>query len=546
MREPPARGRGHPIAFLLLLALLWASSGVASAQDPLDGIRSRGVLVVGVKSDYPLFGQVGPAGGLEGLEADLANLLAERLGVRAQLVAVSSATRLQRLEDGSVDLLIATLGDTEQRRNIATLLEPNYYASGVNLMVPPGSAIRDWAELRGRPVCATQGAYFNRLIAERYLVDLQVFGNNRDARLAVRAGRCVGWIYDDTAIAGDLRTPEWEGWAMPLTSALVTPWAMALPRGARDSALRRAVEDAVAEWHRDGTLISLERRWGIPASDFLRRTHDLWAARDPRGDPVCRRGPNGGWPEECRNRGLLSSTDVTGLLRIGLLLKERTGVDLSVLYDRYDRTTFGFGLVRTLLLAAGSMGGALLFGVAAALLVERRLPVLTGTVRGAMTILRMTPPLLQIYVVVFGLGLWLATDWGIVVDPTLAVILCLSAYAGAAVGASLVEAASVLAATQRGFRLGASTLGRAMRTARGGVIGILVNIVKATGMASVVAVPEVISASTAIMAERGNLTVMMNVLLVTYFVIVLGTVRMLQALAGRLDRNPGASHRDAV
>src|SRR5207237_7345867 len=120
-----------------------------------------GHITIGVKADYPLFGQLGADGRPEGMEVDLARDLARRLGVTAQLVTVTSANRLQRLEDGTVDLVLATLGDTEQRRDIVTLIEPNYYASGVNLMVPPDSRVKDWAELRGQKVCATQGAYFN-------------------------------------------------------------------------------------------------------------------------------------------------------------------------------------------------------------------------------------------------------------------------------------------------------------------------------------------------------------------------------------------------
>jgi len=526
--------------WLMALAGFVALVAPAAAQeaDPLDAIRHRGSIGIGVKADYPLFGQLGPDGRPEGMEIDLARDLARRLGVEARLVVVTSANRLQRLEDGTVDLVIATLGDTEQRRDIATLIEPNYYASGVNVMVPPDSRVHDWAELRGQNVCATQGAYFNRQLAERYLVDLQLFGNNRDAKLAVRAGRCVGWAYDDTAIASDLATPEWAGWKMPLRSALVTPWALALPRAARDSKLRRAIEDIVAEWHRDGTLLVTERRWNIPRSDFLTRTNALWTSADGFGEPLCRRGENGRWPDECRNRALLNSQDVTGLMRLGLVLKERYGVDLSVVYDNYDRASFAMGLLRTLILVVGSMLGALAAGIGMAIAIERRVPLVTPLLHGAVTVLRMTPPLLQIYVVFFGIGAWIAARSGIAVDPMLAVLLCLSLYAGAAVAQALLEAGIILAAQIPDFRLGPATLRRALQASRAAIVGILVNIAKATGMASAIAVPELISSATFIMAERGNLTVMMNVLMLTWFLIVFGTVLLLNRAQRWLDRAP--------
>jgi len=49
-------------------------------------------------------------------------------------------------------------------------------------------------------------------------------------------------------------------------------------------------------------------------------------------------------------------------------------------------------------------------------------------------------------------------------------------------------------------------------------------------MASAIAVPELISASTAIVAEQGNAAVMMNVLMIAYFLLVMGVVRLFNCL----------------
>ena len=57
-------------------------------------------------------------------------------------------------------------------------------------------------------------------------------------------------------------------------------------------------------------------------------------------------------------------------------------------------------------------------------------------------------------------------------------------------------------------------------------MGNSVNIVKATGMASTLALPELVHASTAIVAEKGNDDVMMNLLLVCYFLLVIATVQI--------------------
>ncbi|MFZ1642192.1 MAG: transporter substrate-binding domain-containing protein [Candidatus Contendobacter sp.] len=516
-----------------VLALIAILGGREALADRLDLIQKRGALVVGVKSDYPPFGMLGANGQLIGFEPDLAAELARRLGVRLQLVAVSSTNRLQKLEEGAIDMVIATLGDTPQRRQIATLIEPNYYASGVTVVAPPSSRLSSWTDLRGKKVCATQGSYFNRSMAQRFLLDLQVFNGTRDTKLALRDGRCVAWLYDDTGIVGILNDPEWANYEAPLPSTMISPWAMAIAASEHGFRLERAISDAIADWHRSGWLVETEKRWGIKPSRFLADMRELWTRAKPNGGTVCARLPNGEWPAECRNKLLLTSTDVGGLQHVGLLIKERTGLNLTILYDAYDRDLFLSGLWMTLRLMVGSIAGSLILGCLGALVVEG-IPLLGGLVRLSAALGRMTPPLLLIYLVFFGVGHIAVTRYGWTFDGSVIAIFCLSLYTGCAIVFALLEAGTVLKDQEPGFALGWRGLPQALRLAYAPVVASLVNVVKATGMASAIAVPELISASTAIMAEQGNAAVMMNVLMITYFLLVMGVVRLFNYLERRM------------
>lgn len=527
------------LAALLLILLCGLSSGEATA-DRLDLIRKRGTLIVGVKGDYPPFGMLDADGALVGFEPDLAWEIARALDVQLQLVGVTSANRLQKLEEGSVDLVIATLGDTVQRRQIATIIEPNYYASGVTVLMPKGAPANDWADLRGQTVCATQGALFNRPMAQRYLLDLQLFNGTRDAKLALRDGRCAGWLYDDTAIASDLRNPEWAGYGMPLPSSMVSPWGMAIALDERGSAFERALSDIVAGWHRSGLLIEVERRWNLKPSSFLSDAQELWRRRTGAGKLLCTRQPDGEWPAECRNKAVLTSTDVGGLQRLGLLVKEQTGLDVTIVYDDYDRGHFLRGLLVTLQLVALCLAGSLLVGVVGAVAADARVPLVSRAVTALATVTRMTPPLLQIYVVFFGIGGVAVRTYGWTFDGVAVTALCLSLYSGAANIFAFLEAAAHLREREPGFRLRPSSLPAALRVACGPLVATLVNVVKATGMASAIGVPELISASAAIVADQGNADVMMNVLMAVYFLIVLLVVRLFGILERRMMRHGDA------
>ncbi|WP_212915184.1 transporter substrate-binding domain-containing protein [Marinomonas sp. A3A] len=110
------------------------------AEELLDKVRDSGRLVVGVKVDYPPWGMLNDSGGNSGFEADLAQQIAEAIGqdsdeVAVEFKTVSSANRFRKLNDKDVDILIATVGDTIQRRHQVNMVQPHYFKSGVQVLM---------------------------------------------------------------------------------------------------------------------------------------------------------------------------------------------------------------------------------------------------------------------------------------------------------------------------------------------------------------------------------------------------------------------------
>src|SRR5712692_11347877 len=123
----------------MLFRALAAVAAIAMAAAPaaaqtLDKIKQRGVIVVGSKVDYKPFGFRDPAGNIVGFEPDLAADVAERLSVKLELEPVVSSNRMQFLQQGKIDLIIATMSDTPERRQTVGIIDPSYYASGVNVL----------------------------------------------------------------------------------------------------------------------------------------------------------------------------------------------------------------------------------------------------------------------------------------------------------------------------------------------------------------------------------------------------------------------------
>lgn len=506
-------------------------------SERLALIRERGAIIVGVKTDYAPFGMLDTNGNPEGFEHDLAADIARRLGVSLRKQSVTGSNRLQKLQEGVIDLVIATTGDTSERRQIVTMIEPNYYASGVTLFMPPAASIKDWADTRGHLVCATQGSYYNRIMQQRYLMDLQMYNNARDAKLAVKDGRCIGYLFDNTAVINDLANPEWKGYKAPLPPTLNTPWAMAISKDEKGSEFERLLGDIVADWHRSGFLQEREKAWGIAPSKFLADTHALWLQKDSDGSDYCRRNTDGNWRAECRNQVFLTSTDVGGLAQLGLWLNETTGINLTLIYDSFDRMQFVKGLLTTLLLTVLCITCSLLLGWTGAVLAESPLPLLSAPALLLGTIGRMTPPLLCMYLILFGFGAVLGESFGIALPAFGVVVVCLSVYTGAGVMTALLDAATTYRLKHAGhgdFRLRFSNTSDIARLASGSVTASLINVSKATMMASAVAVPELLSATTSIINERGNVGVMMNALLLTFLLIIFAVVRIMRRLEQKI------------
>jgi len=64
-----------------------------------------------VKNDYKPWGFLDPSGQIVGMEIDLAQRVADQIGVKLEKVPVTAVTRIEFLRQGRIDMMLATLGD---------------------------------------------------------------------------------------------------------------------------------------------------------------------------------------------------------------------------------------------------------------------------------------------------------------------------------------------------------------------------------------------------------------------------------------------------
>ena len=239
-----------------LATLAAASISSGASADAIDDIRKRGKLIVGVKADYAPYGYLNSDGRIVGLEPDLAQDVAEVLGVSLELVPVVSSNRMQFLEQGKIDLMIATMTDTSERRGVVEIVDPNYYSSGTNILTKGN--FTQWADLKGAPVCGIQGAFYNRKTSEEFGAEIVAFKGTAEALTALKQNRCVAFVYDDSFLVSRLAEADWEGWKMPLPTIDDAPWGLAVPKG--EDAFAALMSGMVVKWHVTGRILGLEQK----------------------------------------------------------------------------------------------------------------------------------------------------------------------------------------------------------------------------------------------------------------------------------------------
>ena len=261
-----------PLRFALAGAIIAFAAGPARAADLPEAVRSAGTFRLSVNSTYAPMEFHDPATNeLQGLDVDLAEAIAKRLGVGIGWTDVPFDQLIPSLQTGRTDFIISGLSDRASRREAMDFVD--YLATGPQFVVLDGSAAKAPPDLCGMKVGTVRSTSFpveieswskaNCASAGKPAIQYVPGENSIDVRNQLKQGRI------DAAVQGSETLPYAQSNEPGIYRILGQPIAVGYQGIAfrKDAtSLRAAVIEALAGLMADGTYKAILAKWGLGAN----------------------------------------------------------------------------------------------------------------------------------------------------------------------------------------------------------------------------------------------------------------------------------------
>ena len=235
------------------------------AGTTMAELAEAGSITIGTKFDQPLFGLMGPSGVPEGFDVEIGKIIASELGIAEEDIEWKEAVSANRepfIQNGEVDIVIATYTINDKRKEVVSFAGPYYMAGQSILTLADNEDIESEADLEGERVCSVTGstpaAKLAEIGAEPVLTD--TYSNCLEP---LRNGDVVAVSTDNVILAGLAAQNEGEFKVVgePFTEE---PYGIGL--ALEDTEFRDWINDVLEKAYEDGRY---EEAWNSTAGTVL-------------------------------------------------------------------------------------------------------------------------------------------------------------------------------------------------------------------------------------------------------------------------------------
>ncbi|MFS1663206.1 transporter substrate-binding domain-containing protein [Streptococcus sp. zg-JUN1979] len=253
------------VLFLALITSILLSPmthALESTSAQVKKIQDKGVLTVGVKQDVPNFGYYSAESkNYEGMEIDIANKIAKSMGVKIEYVPVTAQTREAVMDNGQVDMVIATYTITDERQKSYNFSEP-YYTDEVGFLVTKSSGINTIKDLNKQTIGVAQGSTTKALIEEygkahHLNFNFVQLGSYPELAISLYAHRIQAFSVDKSILSG------YRSQKTKILSQGFNTQEYGIATKKSNTELTAYINQLLKQWKSDGSLEKIYKRYDL-------------------------------------------------------------------------------------------------------------------------------------------------------------------------------------------------------------------------------------------------------------------------------------------
>ena len=258
------------VACLAIVTIFLITSHKTKAEDTsklLDSkavqkIVKRGTLNVGVKQDVPNFGYYSAkTNSYEGMEVDLAKKIAKELKVKVNYIPVTTQPRETLMDNGTIDLLIATYTINDERKASYAISNPYYYDQ-IGFLVQTKSGYKKLSDLNGKTIGVAQGSSAKAAVEEYASANNLKFnyvqlGSYPELAVSLYAYRIDAFAGDKSILSG------YESDKTKILDEGFKTQEYGIASSKSNQELIDYTNDLLAKWQKDGSLQKLYDKYHL-------------------------------------------------------------------------------------------------------------------------------------------------------------------------------------------------------------------------------------------------------------------------------------------
>lgn len=243
------------ICMLLVFTLIGCQS---SDETTYEKIQASGEMTFAMTGAYPPFNFIDEEGDLAGFDIDIANALANELGVKAVPITTAWDGIIGGLTSNRFDMIIGSMAITESRLEEVNFTDP-YYFDGAQFFVPSESDVTGLDDLEEGVVGVVTGTTFHDLLNEKNnIANIRQFESDVDNFMALEQGRMDGLV---TGIFVGLQAPEKFGIQIKPAGEMLYAEEIGIAVRKADETLLEKLNEALLTIIENGTYEEISMKW---------------------------------------------------------------------------------------------------------------------------------------------------------------------------------------------------------------------------------------------------------------------------------------------